>query len=273
MGWKPDGRRSRRPTWPTASRRLDDGKTVTFHIQERGQVQPAARWGTGSRSTSQPTSSTRSSASIMPGVANGYTAAYLGDLVGFKQAAGRGQEGPDQSLRTSAASRRLTTRRSSSSSPSRQSAAVIQALSLPVSAPVPEEYAKKSTRRPVRRRQNVVFTGPYMVQNDCVNTSGKVVNPNCTGKLTGYTAGQGDRPGSKPELGPEYRLPARVRGQDRSRRASRTRSRRRKKILTGADQVSGDFSLEARDPEARRGSKYTGPADRHRLRAVTGTSR
>ena len=90
-----------------------------------------------------------------------------------------------------------------------QSAVVIQILSLPVSAPVPEEYAKKmDAQTPSSYGQNVVFTGPYMVQNDCVNSSGKVVNPNCTGKLTGYTPGKEIQPGSEPELGSEHGLPA-----------------------------------------------------------------
>jgi peptide/nickel transport system substrate-binding protein len=50
---------------------------------------------------------------------------------------------------------------------------VAAALVMPISAPVPEEYAKKFDRKnPSTYDQYTVFTGPYMVRND---ESGKVV--------------------------------------------------------------------------------------------------
>jgi peptide/nickel transport system substrate-binding protein len=72
---------------------------------------------------------------------------------------------------------------------------VIQALSLPISAPVPEEYAKEfDAKNPSTYGQNVVFTGPYMVENDASGelvgyTPGKEIrmirNPNWDGEATG----------------------------------------------------------------------------------------
>ena len=40
-------------------------------------------------------------------------------------------------------------------------------MSLPISAPVPEEYAKEfDAENPSTYGQYVAFTGPYMVEND-----------------------------------------------------------------------------------------------------------
>ena len=52
-------------------------------------------------------------------------------------------------------------------------------MSLPISAPVPEEYAKEfDAENPSTYGDNVVFSGPYMVEN------------NAEGELTGYTSGR-----------------------------------------------------------------------------------
>ena len=52
-------------------------------------------------------------------------------------------------------------------------ALVSQALAMPISTPVPEEYAKKfDAKTPSTYDQYVVFTGPYMYKNDA---SGKLV--------------------------------------------------------------------------------------------------
>jgi peptide/nickel transport system substrate-binding protein len=59
-----------------------------------------------------------------------------------------------------------------------RAAIVAGALALPVSAPVPKEYAEKFDKEtPSKYGQNQVFTGPYMIENDS------------SGKLTGYTPG------------------------------------------------------------------------------------
>jgi peptide/nickel transport system substrate-binding protein len=55
---------------------------------------------------------------------------------------------------------------------------VAAALVMPITAPVPEEYAKKfDTKNPSTYNTHVIATGPYMVKNDS------------TGKLTGYKPG------------------------------------------------------------------------------------
>ena len=67
---------------------------------------------------------------------------------------------------------------------------VAAALVMPITIPVPQEYAAKYDKKnPSTYDQYTVFTGPYMVRND---KSGKVV---------GRDPGKLDRDGPQPELG------------------------------------------------------------------------
>src|SRR6476646_6672699 len=60
-----------------------------------------------------------------------------------------------------------------------RSGTLIGAMALPLTVPVPEEYAKPfDAKNPSTYNQHVAFVGPYMVQNDS------------TGKLTGYVPGK-----------------------------------------------------------------------------------
>ena len=72
-------------------------------------------------------------------------------------------------------------------------------LVMPVTTPVPEEYAKKfDEEAPSTYNENVVATGPYMVENDA------------TGKLARLQGRQVDPARPQPELGREQGLPPRV---------------------------------------------------------------
>jgi peptide/nickel transport system substrate-binding protein len=56
---------------------------------------------------------------------------------------------------------------------------VAQALAMPISTPVPEEYARRyDAKSPSAYEQYVAFTGPYMIKNDA------------SGKLVGHTPGK-----------------------------------------------------------------------------------
>ena len=117
--------------------------------------------------------------SLLPGVANGYTTTYMQDIVGMDEAIKAVEENetvaPDISgIETpDDAHDRLPSR------PSPSAIGVLGALSLPVSSPVPEEYAKEyDAESPSTYGDHPVFTGPYMVEND-----GK-------GNLTGYSPGK-----------------------------------------------------------------------------------
>jgi peptide/nickel transport system substrate-binding protein len=111
-----------------------------------------------------------------------------------------------------------------------------------LSAPVHEEYAKEfDAKNPTTYGSNVVFTGPYMVQNDCVNDQGEVVNENCTGELTGYTPGKEITLVRNPNWDPETDFrPAYLDKINFQEGFTDTASASRK-ILRGEAQVAGDF--------------------------------
>ena len=110
---------------------------------------------------------------------------------------------------------------------------IAQMLSIPVSAPVPEEYAKEfDAKNPSTYGQYVAFTGPYMVENDSE-----------TGELTGYTPGKEIKlvrnPNWDGEATGDFR-PAYLDEITIQEGFTDTASASRK-ILRGEGQVSGDF--------------------------------
>jgi peptide/nickel transport system substrate-binding protein len=118
---------------------------------------------------------------------------------------------------------------------SRPRAAIVAgALALPVSAPVPKEYAEKfdNAKGTSKYGNNQVFTGPYMIKNDA------------SGKLTGYT------PGSRIELvrnpnwdaATDYK-PANVDSITIKEGTDPTVGARQ--VLDGSKLVTGDFQLPA----------------------------
>jgi peptide/nickel transport system substrate-binding protein len=235
---------------PTVS---SDDKTITFHLRNGVKFSPPVNREVTSKDVKYAIER-----SIMPGVANGYTSVYLGALEGFKQAQAAVKKDPTVAPNISGIQTpddktivfKLT---------QPESAVVIQTLSLPVSAPVPEEYAKSfDAQTPSTYGQNTVFTGPYMVQNDCVDTSGKVVNPNCTGKLTGYTPGKEIVLVRNPnwDSSTDFR-PAYVDGIT-IQEGFADPTQASEKILSGSDQLSGDFvPSKTIIQEIASGSKYS----------------
>jgi peptide/nickel transport system substrate-binding protein len=109
---------------------------------------------------------------------------------------------------------------------------VAGALSLPVSAPVPKEYAKKfdQAKGTSQYGNNQVFTGPYMIENDE------------SGKLTGYTPGSVIKLIRNPnwdestDYKPAYVDSITIKEGNDAQVASR-------QILEGDSMVSGDFQL------------------------------
>jgi peptide/nickel transport system substrate-binding protein len=154
---------------------------------------------------------------------NGYAGAYFGDLEGAKVGAKPGTkisgiETPDD--QTIVFNLKKGT-----------GGVVAGALALPLSAPVPEEYAKEfDAQNPSAYGANQVSTGPYMIENDA------------SGKAVGYQAGRrihlvrnpnwDESLDFKPAYLDEIDMPQ---GNDDTTVASR-------KILDGDAMINGDFS-------------------------------
>src|SRR3954453_1617880 len=236
MGWQPA---DTQPSPDLADGPPDvssDDKTITFHLRSGVKFSPPVDRAVTSKDVKYAVER-----SIMPGVANGYTSVYLGALEGFKEAQAAVKKdptvAPDISGITTPDDQTIVFKLTQP-----ESAVAIQTLSLPVSAPVPEEYAKKfDAETPSSYGSYVAFTGPYMVQNDCANSSGKVVNQNCSGKVTGYTPGKeidlvrNPNWDSNTDFRPAYLDSITIQeGFTDPTTASQ-------KILTGSNQVSGDF--------------------------------
>jgi peptide/nickel transport system substrate-binding protein len=109
-------------------------------------------------------------------VNNGYAGAYFGDLKGAKLGADPGTkvpgiETPDDNT--------VVFNLKPKTGGKCTGGVLAGALSLPLSAPVPEEYAAKFDKQnPSTYGQNQIASGPYMIANDS------------SGKLTGYQAGK-----------------------------------------------------------------------------------
>lgn len=165
---------------PTVS---DDGKTVTYTINDDVKFSPPV-----DRTVTSADVKYAIERSLLPGVPNGYVQTYLAGVEGIDKAIKEAQDNPtggapDISGITTPDDTTLEIKLTDTTS-----IGVIGALTLPVSAPVPEEYAKTyDAQNPSTYGEHQVATGPYMIQNACVDDAGKVVDPKCDGELTGYT--------------------------------------------------------------------------------------
>jgi peptide/nickel transport system substrate-binding protein len=159
-------------------------------------------------------------------VAGPYVGAYMSDIDGVKEF----QDGKAKEITgiTTPDDQTITFKMS------RPRAAIVAgALALPVSAPVPKEYASKFDKEtPSKYGQNQVFTGPYMIENDD------------SGKLTGYTPGNVIKLVRNPnwdastDYKPAYLDSITIKEGNDPQVASR-------QVLEGSAMVSGDFQLPA----------------------------
>ena len=154
--WAPDTTKV-----PTPDLALDQptitngGKTVTVKIRDDVKFSPPVN-----RIATAADVKYAIERAFKPNVANGYVGAYMGNLAGVKEftdgkATGiSGIETPDATTIVFKLTKATTN-------------SLIGALALPVSAPVPADYAKKfDAVNPSTYGQHQVATGPYMVKND-----------------------------------------------------------------------------------------------------------
>ena len=153
--------RSRRRCSPTEAPTVsDDGKTITYTIRDDVKFSPAGR---PRRSTAADVKYAIER-SLLPGVPNGYVQTYLAGVEGIDEAVKEAQDNPtggapDISGITAPDDTTLEIKLTNTSS-----LGVIGALTLPVSAPVPEEYAKQyDAENPSTYGEHQLATGPYMI--------------------------------------------------------------------------------------------------------------
>ena len=166
--YKPNDTTGPSPDLATGPAQISDGgKTVTVHIKGGVKFSPPVN-----REVTSADIKYAMERDFLPQVANGYAKAYWGDIIGSKQyAAGKakdipGIQTPDPHTLVIHLDRPTA-------------AIVIGAMALPGTAPVPKEYAAKyDAVKHSTYGQHVVFTGPYMIQN------------NASGKITGYQPGR-----------------------------------------------------------------------------------
>jgi peptide/nickel transport system substrate-binding protein len=217
--WKPEDGQTPVPDLATADPQVSqDGKTVTVKIRQGVRFSPPVNREVTSKDVKYAIER-----GFFNTVQNGYAGAYFADLIGAKLGAKpgtkiKGIETPDDQTIVFKLKRGT-------------GGVLAGALALPLSAPVPEEYAAKfDAKQPSGYGQNQVATGPYMIEN---NSSGKAVgyeagrsiklvrNPNWD-KSTDY----------KPAYLDEIDMPQ---GNDDTTIASR-------RVVEGSDMLTGDFS-------------------------------
>ena len=205
----------------------------------------------------RPTSSTRSSARCCPASPTATRRSTSATSRASRRRSRQAEKNPTGGAPDIRASRRPTTARSVIKLDRTTALGVIQALSLPISAPVPEEYAKEfDAENPSTYGEHVVGTGPYMVENDAA------------GELTGYTPGKEIKMVRNPNWdGEATGLPSGLPRLDRDPGGvHRHRPRRRGRSSTASAQVNGDITppptVIRRPPQAAE----PGPADADRQR-------
>ena len=228
VGWPPDEIEEPQPDLaeadPTVSK---DFKTITFKIKSGVKYNPPV-----DREIKAADFKYALERGMLPGVATSYHSSYFGDIVGYDEALSAVERddsvAPELKGVTAPDDRTLVIKLDEPTS-----AVVIQALSLPIGAPVPEEYAKEfDAESPSAYGEHVVGTGPYMIENDE------------EGNLTGYKPGRQILIVRNPNWDPstDYR-PAYVDKIDFREGFTDVNSATRR-ILTGDGQVNGDILPE-----------------------------
>jgi peptide/nickel transport system substrate-binding protein len=227
LGWQPDDKVDPTPDLAAGEPSISsDNKTVTFKIRPGVKYSPPLGGGTGvDRAATAADVKYAIERGLLPGVANGYAGVYFDAIEGFKQAQAAVEENPTVAPDITGIQvpddRTIVFKLTKPTGP-----VVAQAMSLPISAPVPEEYAKQyDAEKTSTYGKHQLATGPYYVTN--------------------YEPGENITLERNPNWDPstDWR-PAYLDKIVFQEGFSDTVSAG-KKILTGSAQVSGDFSASS----------------------------
>jgi peptide/nickel transport system substrate-binding protein len=168
MGWPPNDTAAPQPLLASGQPVVSNGgKTITFHIKTNVKYSPPLGGGAGwTKPVVAADVKYAIERGLLPGVPNGYVTLYLSDLNGLAAAEAAVKKDPTKAPNISG----ITTPDSSTvvfnlSKPS--SIGVIDALSLPLSSPVPQGYAahydSKTTSSTYGEHQ--IDVGPYYISD------------------------------------------------------------------------------------------------------------
>jgi peptide/nickel transport system substrate-binding protein len=191
MGWPPNDTAAPVPLLASGQPSISNaGKTITFHIKTNVRYSPPTGGGTGwNKPVVSPDVKYAIERGLMPGVPNGYMSLYFADLNGLAAAQAAVKKDPTQAPNISG----ITTPNTSTivfNLSRASSTGAIDALSLPLSSPIPEGYAAKyDSKQPASTYgEHQIDVGPYYISS---YQPGKQItllrNPN-------WTAGEDFRP-------------------------------------------------------------------------------
>ncbi|MGI8460188.1 MAG: ABC transporter substrate-binding protein [Solirubrobacterales bacterium] len=228
VGWPPEETEEPQPDLAAEEPEIsEDGESVTFTIRDGVEFSPPV-----DREVTAADVEYAIERSLLPGVANSYVPVYMSDIDGFDEALEAVKQ--DETVAPDIKGVTATDDTTLEITLTKPTAAVVeQALSLPVSAPVPEEYAKEfDAENPSTYGQNQVATGPYMIEN------------NSEGEAIGYEPGKSIHLVRNPNWDPETDFrPAFVDEIQVTEGFTDVNSATRK-ILSGDSQVNGDILPE-----------------------------
>jgi peptide/nickel transport system substrate-binding protein len=145
-----------------------DNKTITVHIKPGVKFSPPVNREVTSKDIKY-----AFERAFTKQVPSGYAGTYFGSIVGAPAKPNTGNYKPISGIQTPD-DHTIVFKLKTAEAPM-----VSQALVMPITAPVPKEYAQKFDQKsPSTYDSQVVFTGPYMIKNDS------------TGKLVGRTPGK-----------------------------------------------------------------------------------
>ena len=133
-----------------------DNKTITVHLRSGVRFSPPVN-----REVTSADVKYAFERAFTKHVANGYAGTYFGSIVGVPAKPNTGDYKPISGLETPDDHTLVIRLRTATA------ATVAAALVMPITIPVPKEYAQPfDAKTPSTYDQHVVFTGPYMVRND-----------------------------------------------------------------------------------------------------------